>query len=457
MCANRVQKLNRQVADRPWRVRQERQGNLKMRVGLGELGVLGVLGGLFVCLALSQSAFAQVAIRGETVHTMAGPAIKNGVILIRDGKIAAIGSGDAITIPDGVRVLTAKVVTPGLIDAHSTVGLTGIFNIPHDQDQLERSSPIQPELRAIDAYNPKEELVDWVRSFGVTTIHTGHGPGELVSGQTIVVKTWGSTVEQATLVPTRAVAATLSADAQKADRGSPGTRSKMMSMLRAEFIKAREYRAKRQAAASEEASDGEKQSDQKDAKKDPPARDLRLEALVDVLDRKLPLLVTAHRSQDIANTLRLAKEFEIDIWLDGAAEAHLLVDQIKAAGVPVFIHPMMARPSGELRNFSLETPAKLHAAGIPVVFQSGYESYVPKTRVVLFEAAKSVANGLTFDEALGAITRDPARILGIADRVGTLEVGKDGDAALYDGDPFEYTTHCVGVVIEGQVASGQAR
>jgi imidazolonepropionase-like amidohydrolase len=285
----------------------------------------------------------------------------------------------------------------------------------------------------------------------------------LISGQTIVVKTWGETVEQATLVQTRAVAATLSADAQKDGRDSPGTRSKMMAMLRADFINAREYRLKRQAAggegASEQAAEAAQDAaeEQKGAKKEPPPRDLRLEVLADVLDRKLPLLVTAQRSQDISNALRLADEFEIDLWLDGAAEAYLLIDEIKAAGVPVFIHPMMARPSGELRNFSLETPAKLHAAGIPVVFQSGFEGYVPKTRVVLFEAAKSVANGLTFEQALGAITREPARILGIADRVGTLEVGKDADAALFDGDPFEYTTHCVGVVIEGRVVSDESR
>ena len=154
--------------------RQERQGIQTLISGLGALGVLGVF--VFFCSVWPCAASAQVAIRGGTIHTMAGPSIQNGVILIRDGKIAAVGTRDAITIPEGVRVLEAKVVTPGLIDAHSTVGLTGIFNIPHDQDQLEHSSPIQPELRAVDAYNAKEELVDWVRSFGVTTIHTGHGP-----------------------------------------------------------------------------------------------------------------------------------------------------------------------------------------------------------------------------------------------------------------------------------------
>ena len=402
---------------------------------------------LLLALPVS-SAHAQVAVRGKTIHTMAGPAIENGVVLIRDGKIAAIGGADDIEIPTGFRVLEAAVVTPGLIDAHSTVGLSGIFNYSHDQDQLERTSPIQPELRAVDAYNAQEELVEWVRSFGVTTVHTGHGPGELISGQTIVVKTAGTTVEEATLVESRAVAATLSSEARKGSGKSPGTRAKMVSMLRAQLIKAKEYRAKRDASA-EDKPEEEKAGEAKAEK----SRNLRMETLVRVLEGELPLLITAHRAQDIANALRLAEEFDIRIWLDGAAEAYLLIDQLKAANVPVIIHPLMARPSGDLRNMSFETPAKLLEAGIKVVYQSGYESYVPKTRVVLFEAAMAAANGVDFQQALAGITRDAAKLLGISDRVGTLEVGKDGDLALYDGDPFEYTSHCVGTVIEGKVVS----
>jgi imidazolonepropionase-like amidohydrolase len=164
-------------------------------------------------------------------------------------------------------------------------------------------------------------------------------------------------------------------------------------------------------------------------------------------------MITAHKAQDIANALRLAREFDIRILMDGGAESYLLIDEIKAAGAAVIIHPSMARAFGELKNMSFETAAKLHRAGIPVALQSGYESYVPKTRVVLFEAALAAANGLSFEEALGAITIDAARILGIERRVGSLEVGKDGDVALFDGDPFEYTTHCVGVVIDGNVVS----
>ena len=133
--------------------------------------------------------------------------------------------------------------------------------------------------------------------------------------------------------------------------------------------------------------------------------------------------------------------------------ATMLLDEIKAAGVPVIVHPTMYRAFGETENLSFETASKLHKAGIPVALQSGYESYVPKTRVVLFEAAVAAANGLTFDQALATITIDAARILGVDGRVGSLEPGKDGDLALYDGDPFEYTSHCTGVIINGQVVS----
>jgi imidazolonepropionase-like amidohydrolase len=386
-------------------------------------------------------AAAQVAIRGEKVYTMAGPPIDNGVVVIRDGKIAAVGKSADVTIPSGFEVLEARIVTPGLVDAHATVGLTGIYNQKHDQDQIEGSKAIQPELRALDAYNVREELVAWVRSFGVTTVNTGHAPGELISGQTMVIKTTGNTVEESAIKWVATIAATLSPMAEKSGGKSPGTRGKMAAMLRAEFLKARAYLKK-----MEEADESKR-----------PARDLELEAIGRVLKGEVPLLITVNRSQDIATALRLRREFDIPMILDSASEAYLLIDEIKEAGVPVIVHPPMYRSSREMVNSSFETAAALKHAGIQIALQSGYESYVPKTRVVLFEAAIVAANGLTFDEALATITIDAARILGVDQRVGSLEVGKDGDVALYDGDPFEYTSHCIGVVIDGKVVSDKVR
>ena len=262
----------------------------------------------------------------------------------------------------------------------------------------------------------------------------------------MIVKTVGDTVDEALMVPARAIACSLGSEAHKSGNQSPGTRGKMVSMLRAELIKAQEYQAKLAAAA-----------EKKDAGGESPPRDLNLEALSQVLRGELVLLITADRATDIANALRLAREFNIRIWLDSAAESYLLIDEIKAAGVPVLIHATMARATEDRENLSFETAAKLLAAGIPVALQSGYESYVPKTRIVLFEAARAAAEGLSFEQALSTITIGAARILGVDQRVGSLEVGKDGDVALYDGDPFEYTSHCVGVVIDGRVVSQEVR
>ena len=401
---------------------------------------------LCLALVLITSASAQVAVRGQTVYTMSGPPITDGIVVVESGKISAIGRADQIRVPEGFRQLTAAVVTPGLVDSHATVGLTGILNIPHDQDQLDSAAPLQPELRAVDAYNPREELLEWVRSFGVTTVHTGHAPGELLSGQTMVVKTLGNTVAEALLVDAKAVACTLGTSAEK-PAASPGTRGKMMAMLRAELIKAQEYQAKHERAAKATG----------DAAATPPARELRMETLVRVLKGELPLLITVHKAQDIATALRLGDEFKLKIWLDGAAEAYLLIDEIKAAGVPVIIHPTMERAYEETENLSFTTAGKLAAAGIPITLQSGFEAYVPKVRVVLFEAALAAAHGLPKEKALAAMTIDAATLLGVADRVGSLEVGKDGDLALYDGDPLEYTTHCTGVVINGRVVSETIR
>jgi imidazolonepropionase-like amidohydrolase len=155
-----------------------------------------------------------------------------------DGKIQRVGPAGRVAIPAGWRVLEAAVVTPGLIDAHSVVGLAGYLNQPHDQDQLDRTHALQPELRAFDAYNAREDLIDWIRSFGITTLHTGHAPGALMSGQTMVVKTRGSNVDEATVAPVAMVAMTLGPEVSANFRNGPGTRAKGVSLVRQELIKA---------------------------------------------------------------------------------------------------------------------------------------------------------------------------------------------------------------------------
>jgi len=176
-----------------------------------------------------------------------------------------------------------------------------------------------------------------------------------------------------------------------------------------------------------------------------------------LLRRYVTQLGHAHRDRDMRAALRLREEFGIRIVLDGAAEAYRIVDELRDASVDVIAHAPMLRSRGDAENATFELGALLARSNLRFAYQSGYESYVPKTRVVLFEAAIGAAHGLGFDAALRAITLDAARVLGVDDRLGSIEVGKDGDLALYDGDPFELTTHCIGVVIDGVVVSEQPR
>jgi imidazolonepropionase-like amidohydrolase len=313
----------------------------------------------------------------------------------------------------------------------------------------------------MDAYNPREELVEYVRGFGITTVHTGHAPGELISGQTMIAKTRGGTVQDALIMDGKAVCATLAESSQKPGKQSPGTRGKQMAMLRSLLIEAVEYRSKTAKVAKvddKKIDAGNKEEPNKSgAEESKVARSLKLEALVDVLDGRKALVITADRAQDIASALRLGEEFGVRIWLDSAAEAYQLLPQIKKAGVPVLLHASMARASGDRENMTFRSAALLRENGIPFAIESGFEAYVPKVRIVLFEAALAAAHGLSKEDALASITLSPAKILGISDRVGSIEVGKDADLALYDGDPLEYTTHCTGVVIDGVVYPGESR
>jgi hypothetical protein len=290
----------------------------------------------------------------------------------------------------------------------------------------------------------------------------------------MIIKTRGPTVDDGLLSPSAMLSVTLGHESIPEEKGkAPGTRAKQIAMLRAELIKAQEYDRKRSRASTRPATAPSGASATKPAgaaatatspatspatqaateSGEPPARELRTEVFVRALHKDLPVIVTAHRAQDILSALKLAKEFDLRLVLDGASEAYLMTDAIKAAGVPVVLHPTMYRSHGEAENLSFETAAKLRAAGIPVALQSGFEDYVPKTRVVLFEAALAASNGLTFEQALATITSDAAKILGVESRIGTLQPGKDADIALYDGDPFEYTTHCIGTVIDGRGVS----
>ena len=387
---------------------------------------------LFTLVVCSITSAETIFVFGEEIHPVTQPVIRNGVVVVEDGTIQAVGPASMVDGREADRVIQASVVVPGFVDARATVGLTGQFNHEHDQDHLDTSEAMQPELRAIDAYNWKERLVEWVRGFGVTTVHTGHSPGELISGQTCIVKTAGRGLQDDLVQTCWGVSATLGEGAQRSG-SSPGNRSKAVAMLRQAMIAAEERLKNRS-----ERGEGNL------------FRNLREEMLEDIASGERPLIVHADRAFDISAALRLKEEFGLDVVLESAAEAHGMIDAIKAANVPIFLHPTMARGSGERLNVSFTTAAKLREAGVPVAFSTGYEAYVPKVRVLVFEAAMAIPYGLSREDALAMITIDPAKILGIQDRVGSIEPGKDADLAFFDGDPFEWVTHCEGVMIDGR-------
>ncbi|MBS1936058.1 MAG: amidohydrolase family protein, partial [Bacteroidetes bacterium] len=306
---------------------------------------------------------------------------------------------------------------------------------------LEKSSPIQPDLRAVDAYNTDDTLVGYLRINGVTTIHTGHGIGALVSGQTMVAKTKPGLVDQVTLIPAEMLALSLG-ESVHGNFNSPGTEAKEISMLRTELLKAQSYQQKMDTV--------------KDASKKP-ARDLNLEMLGKLLKGEMKTLIYANKATEIISAIRLAKEFNLKLVLEGVAEGYRLTNEIKASGAEVIVHATMARPFGDNENMTLENAAILTKAGIPVSIESGFEGYVPKTRVILYEAGIAAANELPYDEALKAVTINPAKLLGLDKRIGSIEKGKDADIVLYDGDPFEYTTHVCKVIIDGQLVADNCK
>jgi imidazolonepropionase-like amidohydrolase len=222
----------------------------------------------------------------------------------------------------------------------------------------------------------------------------------------------------------------------------PSTRMGTAEIIRKALLEAQIYQHKWQEWDK---------SDKKDASKRP-AHDLKLEALAHVVTGDAPAIFVADREDDISTALRIAREFSLKPILAQATEGYLAREVIRRAGVPVIVGPTMQRLDAlQTENATLENAALLAQVGIPVAFSSGFEGYVPKNRVLLFEAAVAAANGLGGDRALEAATMGAARILGIADRVGSLEPGKDADLVIFDGDPFEYTSHVEAVLVNGEV------
>lgn len=378
------------------------------------------------------------------VHTVANGTITDGAVLVEDGKIRFVGArsklpASAANLP----VLTAAVVTPGLIDAHTVVPVSGELNVRADQDQDELSDPNQADLRVLDNFNPNEPLLQFLREQGVTVVHACPGRANVLAGQSGIFRTHGRTAEQmAVRFPAGLLVNLGEVPKQTYPGKAPTTRMATANLVRSTLAQAQNYKQKRETA--------------KDEDKKPP-RNLKLEALEPVLAGQVPVYFSAHRGDDLATALRLAREFQLQAVLDLATESYLIADTIAAAKVPVVIHPTMQRPSSmETFNSHLGTAAALAERGVPLAIGTAYESYVPKTRVLRFEAAVAMVNGLGFERTLRSVTLDAAALLGIAERFGSLETGKVADLVLYDGDPFEHATHVTGTIIDGRLIYDRA-
>lgn len=416
---------------------------------------------LVVALAAGSPLAAQdVAITGGTVIPISGPRIESGTVLIRGGRIVAVGTN--VDVPQGVRIVdaTGKFVMPGLVDAMSYYGIAS-------GDLNETSSPSTPQLKAIEAYYPFGRFgggeagpprADHLLVGGVTTHYVAPADATVIGGQGAVVKTAGARFEDLILREPAAIDMTLGqrpATTFRERTRQPGTRMAVVSHLREQLLRASDYRRR--------ADEWEALSADDRADKTAPTRDLGMEALARLLRREIPARIQANRTVEIRNALELAAEFGFDVIIDSGIEAVDLADRLVAADVPVVLGPT-AHPyvSGEEIPDEDEYPdpderraARLHDAGVRIAiasFSRTFGSLGPagSNKWLLLDAALAAGYGLPEDATLRAVTLAPAEILGVADRVGSLETGKDGDVLILDGPPLGALTWIERVFVNGE-------
>ncbi len=396
-----------------------------------------------------------IAVKGGRFFTGTAGTIDGGVLIIKSGKIAGLGKD--LTVPFGARVIEAtdSFIMPGLIDTYTDLGLEEPGTLGSDSD--EKTSALTPHLRIIDGFDPENVFIPMARNSGVTAALVAPALGNLIGGQCGLMRLWGGDVGEMAVAFPAAMQAVLG-EAPKmrfgAKKQMPQTRMGEAALLRQTFIDVQDYLRKISDYERKQAETQAKKKKPRDVGDEvlaPPAIDLKLQALVPVLQGKLPLLVAAHRFDDILTALRIADEFGLKIILCGGAEAYRLTDTLAKNGIPVLLKPeeTAARLTLETGRAVADNAAKLWRAGVKVAFQTGS---VKDVGGLVRQARVAAANGLPHDEALRALTLNAAEIFGVAEDLGSLEKGKSADLVIFDDDPLHGLAKVKLVIIRGEVA-----
>ena len=381
-----------------------------------------------------------VAISGGTIVPIVGDEIQRGTVLIRDGRIAAVGG--AVAIPDGALVVdaTGKWVLPGFIEAHGHVGVSEEAEGWAGQDTNELTEPVTAQVRAIDAINPADMGFRDAISGGVLAVNVNPGSGNPIGGQTVAMKCWGRTVDEMALRQPSGMKSALGENPKRVygeQKKTPSTRLGTAAVIRGALVDAANYLRRFEA---EEAKP--------ETERKPVDRDLKLEALGRVLRREIPWRQHCHRADDIATAIRIADEFGYKLVIDHGTEAHLLADILAARDIPVVIGPLLtSRSKVELRNRSLANPGRLANAGVTIAITTDHP--VVPVNFLVHQASLAVKDGLDRGTALRALTINPARIAGIDDRLGSIEQGKDADLVIWSGDPLDVLSRAERAFIGG--------
>lgn len=374
------------------------------------------------------------------IMTMEDAVIDCGYIQIKDDKIIAVGDMNSAPQDDNVLDLQGKTVYPGFIDAHCHMGMAEEGLDFEGDDLNEMTDPVSPHLRGLDAINPVNQSFPEAVDAGITTVVTGPGSANAISGQFCAIKTYGKRVDKMVLREPVAMKFALGENPKKVynDKSeTPMTRMATAALIREELSKAKRYLEDVQKAEEDPEEN------------DPPEFDAKKEALIPVLKRELKAHIHCHRSDDIFTAVRLAEEFELDYVLIHCTEGHLIADELKEIGAPVVNGPLMCtRTKPELLHASDKTPGILSKAGLLVAICTDYN--VIPIWMLPITAGYAVREGMDYMEALKAITINPARICGIEDRVGSVKVGKDADLLVYSQDPLTLAAKPDMVFINGK-------